>query len=239
MNPERLKETAAQHEQLATHREYLDAIIRPSVDITIVEAAPEPHHSRFGGHPLAGRDFVWPKHDMGEYKFLGQVNFSEISNRPSLLPDEGLLSLFYAFDEDGEIFWGDDGYVLGYYWPDLAKLKIKPSPSAPPEPKKIELKGGVEIPRHKDLRKDWPFHPKLLNELLSGEELPENYLLGYPSFNSLGYDPTPGPGWFSLLTLNSEDDFDWCWHDGGKLMVFVESDKLKKKDFSELKSDAG
>ncbi|WP_146390953.1 DUF1963 domain-containing protein [Allorhodopirellula solitaria] len=49
-------------------------------------------------------DFAWPAHDVGEYRFLGQIDFSEITDRPDSLPDSGLLSLFYAFDEDGEVF---------------------------------------------------------------------------------------------------------------------------------------
>jgi uncharacterized protein YwqG len=63
--------------------------------------------------------FQWPSHDLGEYRFLGQINFIEISSPPSMLPASGLLSLFYAYDEDGEIFWGDPGYVLAFYWENL------------------------------------------------------------------------------------------------------------------------
>ena len=43
----------------------------------------------------------------------------------------------------------------------------------------------------------------------------------------------------SLITLMSNSELDWCWHDGDKLMVFIEKDKLLNKDFSCLKSDAG
>ena len=41
------------------------------------------------------------------------------------------------------------------------------------------------------------------------------YLLGYPLNSTLAYDPTPGPKWWSLLTLGSDfSGLDWCWHDG-------------------------
>ena len=53
------------------------------------------------------------------------------------------------------------------------------------------------------------------------------------------YDPTPGAEWISLLTVGSLDEFEWCWHDGDTLMVFIEPAKLEQKDFSHLKSDAG
>ena len=95
------------------------------------------------------------------------------------------------------------------------------------------------LPRHEDLRDDWPFDRDVLDQLTDAIDAPGEYLLGYPSFTSLAYDPTPGAEWISLLTVYSLDEFDWCWHDGDKLMVFIESEKLKKRDFSNLKSDAG
>jgi len=64
-------------------------------------------------------------------------------------------------------------------------------------------------------------------------------MLGYPSHYSLMYDPTPGEDWVSLITLASYDEFEWCWHDADKLMVFIEKSKLEAKDFSNLKADAG
>ncbi|MBK6691765.1 MAG: DUF1963 domain-containing protein [Myxococcales bacterium] len=66
-----------------------------------------------------------------------------------------------------------------------------------------------------------------------------DHLLGYPSHYSLGYDPTPGPEWVSLLTLHSHDALEWCWQDGNKLMVFIERERLAARDFSALKCDAG
>lgn len=64
-------------------------------------------------------------------------------------------------------------------------------------------------------------------------------LLGYPSHYSLSYDPTPGPQWVSLLALHSHDAFEWCWHGGDKLMVFIEQDGLAARDFGALQCDAG
>jgi hypothetical protein len=48
------------------------------------------------------------------------------------------------------------------------------------------------------------------------------YRLGYPFNTTLAYDPTPGPGWRSLLTLSSDDKLEWCWHDGDWLVTFIE-----------------
>lgn len=237
MNPETLKNFIS-HYELSSHQDYLDKLIVPSVDISISSATALDHESRFAGAPLVPKDFVWPTHKEGQYKFLGQVNFSEITNRPDILPDTGLLSLFYAFDEEGEIFWGDDGYVIGYYWPNIDELSVLEPTNSSLNAKKILLGGGIEIPRHEDLRQDWPFDTDALYGLQDLEGCCKDYLLGYPSYYTLGYDPTP-EGWMSLITLTSYDDFEWCWHDGDKLMVFIEKDKLLNKDFSNLKTDAG
>lgn len=227
-------------DELSPHQDFIKAIIKPCVDIVVTDESPKNTESRFSGRPLVPIDFIWPKHEIGVYRFLAQINFEEIANRPVIFPERGILSLFYAFDEDGEIFWGDDDYVIAFYWPDLEGLVVIDNPNfQPTESLKIELVGGIDIPRHKDLRNDWPFETDIFYELTEEEYYSENYMLGYPSFCSLAYDPTPSPEWISLLTLASYDEFDWCWHDGDKLMVFIESDKLLVKDFSHLKSDAG
>lgn len=227
--------------ELSSHKNFLEQLVEPSVDISITSNIARDHESKFSGVPVVPDDFLWPEHKDGEYKFLGQINFSEITACPEILPKSGILSLFYAYDEDGEIFWQDDGYVLGYYWPDLEELF--PYKTAANnnilQSRKLKLSAGIEIPRLECLRNDWPFDPDALYALPELEEFREDYMLGYPSFCTLAYDPTPGKQWISLLTLASYDEFDWCWHDGDKLMVFIEKDKLLRNDFSNLKTDAG
>jgi uncharacterized protein YwqG len=240
MDVERLAEVVSEIDAVAPHLEYLNKIAKPRVDIALVDDEPTAECSRFGGDPFVPIDFEWPQRDIGEYRFLGQINFAEIQDAPSILPRSGLLSLFYAYNEDGECFWRDDGYVLGYFWEDLSDHAYVSSPSDDaPAPQRIKLASGIDLPRHEELRKDWPFNRKTLRQLADTIDADGEYLLGYPSFNTLGYDPTPGPDWISLLTVGSLDEFEWCWHDGDTLMVFIESAKLALKDFSNLKSDAG
>lgn len=240
MNVEELKDVISGVEAVAPHSDFIVSLAKPCVHIRLSDDPIKESGSRFGGHPYLPPDFQWPEHEDGEYRFLGQINFAEIVDRPASLPESGLLAIFYAFDEDGEIFWGDDGYVLGYYWPTVDGHSTFDSPTEDvPDSVAIELTGGIDIPRHQDLRSDWPFDADALYELTDALELGSEYLLGYPSFTSLAYDPTPEGDWISLLTVHSLDEFDWCWHDGDKLMVFIEAGKLAKKDFSNLKSDAG
>jgi len=240
LNTDALAEIISHVDSVAEHAEFIMSLATPCASIKLVDEDAEDAGSRFGGHPYLPDDFKWPAHDVGEYRFLGQINFAEIADRPAALPDSGLLSLFYAFDEDGEVFWGDDGYILGFYWPNYDGHSIFDSPNEDlPDTRKIELTGGIDIPRHEDLRSDWPFDSDALYELTDVLDANDEYLLGYPSFTSLAYDPTPEGDWISLLTVHSLDEFDWCWHDGDKLMVFIESERLAKRDFSYLKSDAG
>ncbi|KKD60399.1 hypothetical protein RN22_11035 [Grimontia sp. AD028] len=239
MKPQTLENFINSDEELSPHREYLDSITKPSLDISFSADEAKNHESRFGGIPLVSKDFEWPTHAEGEYRFLGQINFSEINDASNTLPKSGLLSLFYAYDQDGEIFWGDDGYVLGYFFPSTSELTLYNQPSKSSFSKKIIFTSGIEIPRHEDLRQDWPFDTDALYDLQELEDYCEDYMLGYPSFYTLAYDPTPSEDWMSLLTITSYDEFEWCWHDGDKLMIFIEKEKIKNSDFSNLKTDAG
>ena len=241
MDAESLKEIVAGVDSVAAHSDFILRLAKPCVRIKLADGGGiEDSVSRFGGHPFLPTDFQWPTHDVGEYRFLGQINFAQIVDRPESLPDSGLLSIFFAFDEDGEVFWGDDGYVLAFYWPAFEGHSIFNSPTEDvPESIAIELTGGIDIPRDEDLRSDWPFDDDALYELTDALDENSEYMLGYPSFTSLAYDPTPEGDWISLLTVHSLDEFGWCWHDGDKLMVFIEANKLANRDFSSLKSDAG
>ncbi len=244
MNAEELRAVAMEMEPLAPHVDYLLGIARPCVDIRMVEDAPTPECSRFGGDPLVPRDFQWPTATVGEYRFLGQINFSELSDPSLQLPGAGLLSLFVLHDEAGEAFWGDDGFVVGFYSENVGDLQtLRAAASGTAAARRLKLTAGLSLPRCPELREDWPagddFQRCLFYDLPAKAGTANDYLLGYPYFYSLGYDPTPGPGWVPLLTLDSRDEFEWCWHDMDMLMVFIEADKLAIRDFSRLRCDAG
>lgn len=237
-----LEEHLKQDSNFAPHLDWILNLTKPCVNIKVTDLPALAHNSRFGGQPFVPDTFVYPKHEQGQYEFLGQINFSEIQPmQNSTLPSEGLLSLFYAFDQGENIFWRDEDYVIAYYWKSTSDfdLIIPPlSPLACPA-KNLSFNHGIDIPRDIYMREDWPFDSGLLTDFIEKLELSEDYLLGYPSYYSLGYDPTPATDWTSLITLTSYDAFNWCWHDADKLMVFIQKDKLAELDFSKLKADAG
>ena len=239
MSSDTLRETLQGVESLAPHLDLILSRARPSVSLTLTDLPLTNECSRFGGEPFLPKGFVWPDHDHGEYRFLGQINFSEIETSPAVLPNHGLLSLFYAYDEDGEIFWQDDGYVRAFYWDEFTEHFLSTRNSGGTTGIRLKLENCLDVPRRQELCPDWPFDWKTFTELDDAIEQAGAHLLGYPRCNSLGYDPTPGEDWLPFLQVASFDEFDWCWHDGDQLMVFIQRQKLAASDYSSLKSDAG
>lgn len=235
---------AATQAGLGAYADFIRQAAKDTVDIRLSSGDVDPLESKFGGSPALPPAFEWPAHDLGRYQFLGQINFSGIEATPSELPSSGILSLFFATDPDGEIFWGDPGYVLGYYFPDITDLVPTSSPDGVDHPtSKIRLETSVGLPSSPDLNLEYPFldedEDRFFFELPEKINAPTDYLLGYPSFNTLAYDPTPEGDWVSLVTLRSHDQLEWCWGDCDKLMVFIERQKLADHDFSNLNCETG
>jgi len=242
--------------KIAKHSDFLLKHLRPSVEIILNKNTKTYLGcSRFGGTPdlPIGTEFPTYKksNKVYPYRFIGQINFSDIPSEENGIPKNGLLSLFVAdyIDDDG-LWWGEEGYVYAIYTPDLTNLENISSPQDYPfmdaDSVVIEFRPTFDFPFDEYQVEDFPVdlikygtdeyneYHKIRN-FLHGE----NYLLGYPSHCSLAYNPTPEGEWISLLTLNSDDNLKWCWHDGDYLMLFIKKEDLKKLNFSNLASDAG
>ena len=239
---------------LRAHKPYFLNLAQPAVAIRLGQGKGQPLQSRFGGQPMVPAGFSWPKHPDGHYLFVGQINFADLPagpDRPAELPASGLLSLFYGFDEDDAIFWRDENYLKAFYWPDLSDMQEIQAPhSWVTDSREVLFENSIDLPRHEELRKDWPVAFDELYDWFSALEdngdLPRDYLLGTPSWDSLGYDPTPDLAefpsqshWRSLITLQSHECLGWCWQDGARLMAFIEDDKQRAQDFSRLLVDCG
>jgi uncharacterized protein YwqG len=234
--------------KIKKHREFITQNVRPAVDIIKKKnAKPFLGSSRFGGKPDLPVGTKWPMYESLPYQFIGQINFSEISLKSNGLPPAGLLCLFvsYAPDDDAPIFWNDDGFIKAIFIPELTNLEtVSPPPNFGLDDQpmvSLEFKPTLDLPFDEEQVDTWPFddEEQQVYDKIRSSLHGDDYLLGYPSHCSLGYNPTPGTDWLSLLTVNSDDYLEWCWHDADCLMVFIEKEKLKKSDFSFLKSDAG
>jgi uncharacterized protein YwqG len=232
---------------LGEHREYLLGIARSSVEIVTVKSRVTTGCSKFGGAPELPPDLKWPHHKLGPYRFIGQLNLADMPKGPHALPNRGLLSFFYAHDENGESFWGDADYVRVYRFdkPDALKPVEPPAAVRLDSTAVLKFQLGADVPPwpwDESAAKKWPISEDQRDaywELRCRLHPSGRYLMGYPFNTTLAYDPTPGPAWRSLLTLSSDDELNWCWHDGDWLVTFIEEQRLRAGDFSQIKSDAG
>jgi uncharacterized protein YwqG len=233
--------------ELNDYAQFLTSIARPSIELIWSDAPIAAGTSKFGGSPDVPPDFQWPQHRLGPYRFIGQVNLSLIPKYPTDLPDKGLLSFFYAHDDEGEMFWGDPGFVLAFYFESAQAVR----PIVAPEAVRFGPTSAIDFEVSADVP-EWPWSDADVANWPIDESRRDDYwelrcqlrsgfghLLGYPFNTTLAYDPTPGPGWCSLLNLGSNPYMQWCWHDGDRLVTFIENRRLREADFSEIKADAG
>lgn len=232
---------------LDQHRAYLLGIARPSIEILTLQSPVTRGCSKFGGPPDLPADFEWPRHALGPYRFIGQINLADLPGGPHGLPRNGLLSFFYVHDEEESSFWRDPDYVRAYRFDDIGALvPVEPPPTVRlGATAALAFRPGLDVPPppwSEAAIAQWPISEPLHDAYWNLEALLHptgHYLLGYPHTPTLGYDPTPGPEWRSLLTLNSDDDLHWYWNDGATLVTFIEDQRLRAGDFSRIQADAG
>lgn len=241
------------HPLLREHAALLREAIRPALALGFGGAS----KSRFGGAPDLPVGTAWPRHGFGPYRFLGQLELSELAPLTpampapwrSLFPPDGLLSLFVGDDPTGEIdptgemFWGHPDYAIAHYAPPGTPLAAL----APPKEVDfgsatgITLTPSVELPFDHYQVPTWPDAARsdavfdALDALVDARG--SDHVFGYPAHTSLGYDPTP-KDMLPLLTLRSHAERDWQWHDGDCLMLFVRPGSIGP-GWVALGSDAG
>jgi Domain of unknown function (DUF1963) len=228
------------------HAEYLLGLARPAIDMCIVTGNPGLGASKFGGSPDLPEGTEWPESPNGPYRFVAQIDCTDLPDVGSGLPTNGLLSLFVAVDsDDGKFFWQSPGYVKAFFIPPGASLAAVDTPTslawAKSQSRLIRFRAGLDLPFDGEQAANWPaeLNEDGYSEFRESLRSSPHYLLGYPSHCSLGYNPAPGPTWLSLLNLDSDKDLIWEWHDADRLMVFIEQAGLAAHDFSNLASDAG
>lgn len=232
---------------ISKHSRFLMKSIRPAIDIVKnVSNKPYLGCSRFGGSPDLQVGAEWPTYNNKPYRFLGQINFSEITGIETDFPKSGLLSLFfvdYSEDQCSLEPW-DSGYIRAIFTPETSNLEnIKAPQSVDEKSVCIEFSPTIDLPFDEYQMEEWPFDDEeeedIYWEIRESLHKSYDYLLGYPSYCTLAYDPTPGTEWISLLTISSDNNLEWCWHDDDMLMLFIQREDLKKLDFSNIKAEAG
>ena len=210
---------------LSKHENFLLQVARPSVELIPSRKAVKNCCSKLGGMPDLPSDFDWPSHSLGPYRFFAQFNLQELASVTNLFPSTGLLSFFYAHDNDNETWWSDPDYVRVFHFPDVEILKTIQPPKIVNfgATLTVRLEAGFDLPREPFDAKalaTWPIDEddsQVYCDLRASLHPRGKYLLGYPFNTTLAYDPTPGPSWVSLFTTKSSDDLEWWWHDGNGL----------------------
>lgn len=239
--------------KFATHADAIIQYARPAALLIRDQADIQSVNSRLNNAPDLPPDFEWPEHKLGPYRFLAQIDLAELPPGMPSMPAKGLVSVFYQYDENGECFWGDAGYVIARYFSPNQKLVRTKQPKDVDlgDPIPITFRSAIDLPNFsgfidKPKLIDWPLNSdqgsefkQLRSEWHERDDDFNDYLFGYPTNHTLAYDPTPDANWQSLFTLGSDEDLAWYFHDGDRLVTFVETKKLAIGDLSTIHSDAG
>lgn len=211
--------------------------------------------SKFGGRPDVGENFEWPTCELGPLGFLGQINFTEIFGSVATyfygLPRRGHLLLF-AYDgmedamQPGRLWQGDDqwreikGMTQAVYVPWDQSLASAEPPANMDEGNAIKpccplrMEDALDLPRPHDTGEQCMVdHYDLICDLRDQINQGMHWLMGYP-VHSRTSNTSPGPNWFSLITLDSDDRLYWNRSDGEHLDVYVHWDSLEDRLFKDV-----
>ncbi|MBQ4353754.1 MAG: DUF1963 domain-containing protein [Clostridia bacterium] len=156
----------------------LPKLLKNAVRITAGGETSSPLDSRFGSNPMLPADFVWPYYE-GEtwdgvkasrpLAFLCQINLADAApyDTEGLLPDHGMLSVFYELTS---LRWGYDpddlGCVRVYWFEDTDKLTLTAPPAGVTDqngeeivipPYAITFTSEANVPSMTEYEEDWHF----------------------------------------------------------------------------------
>lgn len=194
--------TALKNQVLEAYAEFILSKARPVVELIAHPTGAGNSLSQAGGSPALPPDFIWPTHPDGTYRFIAQIDLSELADLAKLppltegFPKTGLLSFFYVHDQNGQVYWRDPAYLRVFHFQDPGALQITAPPAhvqlgghfplrfqagldIPPWPQTDSERQAWEIPdSHRDAYWDLrlQLHPGL------------GHLLGYSFNTTLGYN---------------------------------------------------
>ncbi|GIN89811.1 hypothetical protein J6TS1_37630 [Siminovitchia terrae] len=249
--------------QLKPFAEDLENTKEPSLIVDGRIQKTGPLESKFGGHPYWLKGDPYPATQNGEpLRFLAQINFNEIESPLPEYPTEGILQFFVADDDVYGLNFDDmtiqDTFRVVYHETiETNESKwmtdfpaIKDDNYFPIEKEcALTFKRSEEIMSANDYRfnaltklnvllekEDYDQYDEIMDqyyELASGQG---SKIGGYPFFTQ--EDPRAYGDYPSydtlLLQIDTDDDLDIMWGDGGVANFFISSDDLKKRDFSKV-----
>jgi len=209
--------------------------------------------SKIGGSPDLPAGWEFPCYEDNYLTFMLQVNLSEAKpyDIDNLLPESGILYLFYEALEQPWGFDGDEGcFKVLYYDGDLGGLERKESPSSrtefvafpafqlsfetmvtlPESPENLDFADDDEEANYFDFRQEL-----VSPEDRNGKVVQAHYMLGEPliiqeELFEDGKDPV------LLFQIDSDKkQADVMWGDSGMLYFCMEKEDLMEKRFDRVR----
>lgn len=210
--------------------------------------------SKLGGNPDLPDSIDFPKFNEGYLAFMGQINLAEVKSfdKDHLLPENGILYLFYdAFEQPWGFEGEDDGcFKILHFEGDLSELKRREYPVEsedffPLPACKVHFKNmytitdnleNLEFDSEDEEENFWNFRQDLMQPTdEEGNTIPAHYLLGEPNsiqnnvFEEL-YENNTEP--ILLFQIDSdEENLGVMWGDCGMLYFCIPKEQLHKKQF--------
>ena len=213
--------------------------LKPVFNIDFSEEETELTGSRLGGAPFWKKGKKYPEVNGTPLSLLAQINFKELPEN-DIFPDKGILQFFILPDD---MYGMEEGYKVIFHededdWEEIAFLPAENTPVLK-EGKMLftfsQEPVSIEDECFRQYNKIFP--PEL--ESVIDDILYDNInsgtgskLLGYPYFTQGNPELEPK---YDTLLFQLDSDYEFLnWGDSGVGNFFINSKKLKKKDFSDV-----
>lgn len=210
--------------------------------------------SRFGGSPDVPSGFEWPHFKKKPHGFVGQINLEDLARFSVCrdLPSQGLLLFFFDSEQEA---WGFDhmdreGWLVRFVAPGTPLERMAPPQSVPDEvrakPCRLEFRDGLSIPT---LGSSFSWDLELADdevdpyENLSVDPEWPHQIFGLPRVvqGDMTADGELAPSgldrfieWRLLLQVDSDDQMDLMFVDGGMLYFWIPAHDLKESRFDRV-----
>ncbi len=183
--------------------------------------------SKFFGNPDVWEGFEWPAieedGELYDLTFMCQINCAEIASydKDNMLPKTGMLYFFYDLDEMPYEPSDNQGAKVIYYNGDINELKQMT----------VVDENGEECSV-----KEMKIEFETVEEGYLDDKASTHLMLGVPSLD-YGTEYDIIDGWQMLLQIDSmeTDEVVINFTDEGVLCFYIEPEKLKQKDFSDVR----
>ncbi len=205
--------------------------------------------SKLGGRADLPSETKWPTYHKEPLAFLGQFNLADLSASFVCreLPNSGVFSVFYFPDEEDERESDPKGTFRVFHFPNVSKLARREPPeelAATGRYKSCRLT-FTETLTLPDPESPWRKELTFKDDDEAEDHYQETVLdaLGGLGHRILGYAPSlqndvhRRKEMRHLLTIDSDDNPDWMWGDGGLLYFTINEEYLKAGQFDRVRCE--